>query len=238
MGTQMKRLCTICARGGSEGVPNKNVRMIAGKPLIAHTIIQAKKSELFEMVAVNSDSTKILDVAQKYEVDYLIKRPEELASNTSAKLPAIQFGVRSVEEQSGIIFDTIVDLDVTAPIRTIKDIQGAVFLQESKGNSNVITAVSARKSPYFNQIELDIKGKIKLTKPLDVTIMCRQDAPKVYDTNASIYVWNRDALFQYPTVINEETLLYEMAEETAFDIDSELDFELVEFLMKKRERIL
>ena len=65
MGTQMKRLCTICARGGSEGVPNKNVRMIAGKPLIAHTIIQAKKSELFEMVAVNSDSTKILDVAQK-----------------------------------------------------------------------------------------------------------------------------------------------------------------------------
>ena len=99
MGTQVKRLCTICARGGSKGVPNKNVRMIAGKPLIAHTIIQAKKSELFDSVAVNSDSMQILDVAQEYEVDYLIKRPDELASDTSAKLPAIQFGVQFVEEQ-------------------------------------------------------------------------------------------------------------------------------------------
>ena len=80
----MKRLCTICARGGSKGVPNKNVRMIAGKPLIAHTISQAKNSKLFESVAVNSDSMQILDIAHEYEVDYLINRPAELAYDTSA----------------------------------------------------------------------------------------------------------------------------------------------------------
>jgi len=212
--------------------------MIAGKPMIAHTIIQAKKSELFDSVAVNSDSMQILDIAQEYEVDYLIKRPDELASDTSAKLPAIQFGVQFVEEQSGVTFDTIVDLDVTAPLRTIKDIQGAVNLQESKGISNIITAVPARKSPYFNQVELNTKGKVRLSKPLDSKFIRRQDAPIVYDTNASIYVWNRDALFHYPTVLNDETLLYVMREETAFDIDTEFDFELVEHLMKKRERIL
>ena len=238
MGIQVKRLCTICARSGSKGITKKNIRMIAGKPLIAHTIIQAKNSDLFEIVAVNSDSSEILDVAEEYEADYLIKRPDELASDTSAKLPAIQFGVRSVEEQSEIIFDTIVDLDATAPIRTVEDIQGAVFLQESKGISNVITAVIARKSPYFNQIELDEKNRVRLSKPLGVPILRRQDAPRVYDTNASIYVWNRDALFHYSTVLNDETLLYEMSEESAFDIDSEFDFEIVEYLMKKHEKNL
>ena len=238
MGAQVKRLCTICARGGSKGVPNKNVRMIAGKPLIAHTISQAKNSELFESVAVNSDSMQILDIAHEYEVDFLINRPDELASDTSAKLPAIQFGVKFVEEQSGVTFDTIVDLDATAPLRTIKDIQGAVNLQESKGISNIITAVPARKSPYFNQVELNAKGKVRLSKPLDSKFIRRQDAPIVYDTNASIYVWNRDALFHYPAVLNDETLLYVMSEDTAFDIDTEFDFEVVEFLMKKREKLL
>ena len=93
---KVKRLCTICARGGSKGFPNKNIRELDGKPLIAHSIFQAKNSELFELVAVNSDSEQILDIAQKWGADYLIERPEELASDDAAKLPAIQYGVQFV----------------------------------------------------------------------------------------------------------------------------------------------
>ena len=233
----MKRLCTICARGGSKGFPNKNIRELDGNPIIAHSIFQAKNSELFELVAVNSDSEQILDIAQKWGADYLIERPEELASDDAAKLPAIQYGVQFVEKLIDKKFETIVDLDATAPIRTIEDIKGAVNLLETKGISNVITGVIARKSPYYNQVELNSKGRVIFPKLLSQYIIRRQDAPIVYDMNASIYVWERSALFKYPNTINEETLLYLMNEESSFDIDSELDFEFVEFLLKRREGI-
>lgn len=227
----MIRICTICARGGSKGVKGKNVRDLHGKPLIAYSILQAKTTGLFTCVAVDSDSEEILDIARLWGADYLIKRPDELATDQAAKLPAIRHCVSEVERITGQSFDVIVDLDATSPLRVPEDITGAVHLLENKGVSNVITGAPARRSPYFNLVEEDGHGAIRLAKTLAVPVVRRQDAPKCYDMNASVYVWRRDVFFGSPSIFNTDTLLFEMPEERSVDIDSELDFTFVELLM-------
>lgn len=231
MDNKLTRLCTICVRGGSKGVEGKNIRMLLGKPLIAHSIQQAKDSSLFQAVAVDSDSEQILDIARKWGADYLIKRPDELATDHAAKLPAIRHCVTETERFIGKSFDVIVDLDATSPLRIPDDIVQCVRLLEERGVSNVITGAPARRSPYFNLVEVDELGVAHLSKKLEIPVVRRQDAPKCYDMNASIYVWRREVLFNNPTIFNADTLLYVMPEERSIDIDSELDFRFVEFIM-------
>jgi CMP-N,N'-diacetyllegionaminic acid synthase len=233
----MRRLCTICARGGSKGVVNKNIRELFGKPLIAYSILQAKCTTLFDSIAVSSDSEAILDISNEWGADYLIKRPPNLASDEAAKLPAIQHCVEEVECLSQKTFNVIVDLDATAPLRDSEDIIEAVNLLDKNNVSNVITGAPARRSPYFNLVELNDRGQVRLSKILEAPIVRRQDSPKCYDMNASIYVWQRNALIT-GTVLNEDTLLYVMPEIRSIDIDSELDFELVTFLMQRHEENL
>lgn len=230
----MKRICTICARGGSKGVKNKNIRELAGKPLLYYTIDQARASMLFDLIAVSSDSAAILDVARSLGADLLVDRPPELASDTAAKIPAIRHCVEEAERFFGKKFDTVVDLDVTSPLRSAKDIKGAIDLLETSNALNVITAAPARRSPYFNLVETDVFGVVRLSKPMEKPIVRRQDSPQCFDMNASIYVWKRAALFDYPTVFNADTLLFVMPEERSIDIDTELDFEIVELIMRKR----
>ena len=230
----MSRICTICARGGSKGVKNKNIRDFLGKPLIAHTIRQARETGLFEVIAVSSDSRLILDIARLWGADVLVERPAELATDSAAKLPVIQHCVKTVEAKNGIHYDVVVDLDATSPLRSIGDVCGAVALLEQKKVSNVITGAPARRSPYFNLVEVNADGIVHLSKPLTKGIVRRQDAPLCYDMNASIYVWHRDALLKPTSIFNEDTKLYEMPEERSVDIDSELDFEWVSFLAEKR----
>lgn len=233
MDSKVNRLCTICARGGSKGVKNKNVRQLHGQPLIAYSIRQAKECGLFSAVAVDSDSDQILAVAAEWGADHLIKRPDALATDQAAKLPAIQHCVSEVERITGQTFDVIVDLDATSPLRIPDDIAGSVRLLEERGAGNVITGMPARRSPYFNLVELDEDGVAVLSKKLAVPVVRRQDAPRCYDMNASVYVWRREVLFSGTTVFNRDTLLYEMPEERSIDIDSELDFAFVEFLMNR-----
>lgn len=233
-GMQMSRLCTICARGGSKGLKNKNIRELLGRPLIAHSIFQAKASNMFDAVAVSSDSEMILSIAGDWGADYLIKRPDELATDYAAKIPAIQHCVKEVERLTKSIYDVIVDLDATSPLRLPEDIVNAVKLLEEKKVSSVITGMPSRRSPYFNMVEVDERGVAKLSKVLQVPVIRRQDAPKCYDMNASIYVWKRDALLQCNSVINNDTMLYVMPEDRSIDIDSPLDFEFVEFLANKK----
>lgn len=231
----MSRICTICARGGSKGVKNKNVRELLGKPLIAHSIIQAQKSGLFDVIAVSSDSDLILDIALEYGADYVVKRPAELATDTAAKIPVMQHCVREVEKQTGTQFDTITDIDATSPLRTVEDLKQCIQLIELDGAAtNLITAAPARRSPYFNLVEETVDGYVALSKPLPNAIVRRQDAPKSYDMNASIYVWKRTAFFEGTSVFTDKTLLYVMPEERSQDIDSELDFEIVQLLAEKR----
>jgi CMP-N,N'-diacetyllegionaminic acid synthase len=227
-------LCTICARAGSKGVQNKNLKVIAGLPLIAHSIKQALESGLFSGVAVSSDSEEILQVAQKYGAQHLIHRPVVMATDEAPKLPAIQHCVSEVEKLTQKKFDLIVDLDCTSPLRNVDDIDQCIRqLSSSAQATNLITGFPSRRSPYFNMVVTDSQGYARLAIKPESAIVRRQDAPQCYDMNASIYVWRREALFNLEKVISDRTLFYEMPEERSIDIDSPLDFEFVKFMMEK-----
>lgn len=230
----MRRLCTICARGGSKGVPGKNIRMLAGKPLIAHSIEQARASRLFERIAISSDDPAILDAARKAGADDAVQRPAELATDTAPKVPVIRHAQDLIEARHGR-FDTFVDLDATAPLRTSGDIEGAVRLLETTTASSVITGAPSHRSPYFNLVEQRPDGSVGLSKMLDPPVTRRQDAPRTFDMNASIYVWRAETFRADPRVFYPDTRLYEMPPERSHDIDSELDFAIVSFIASRTE---
>jgi N-acylneuraminate cytidylyltransferase/CMP-N,N'-diacetyllegionaminic acid synthase len=228
----MKRLCTICARGGSKGVKGKNLRILGGRPLIAHSLEQAQMSGLFKLIAVSSDAADILAAARRYGADLLIERPAELACDRAAKVPAIRHAVLSAEAQARQRYDTLVDLDVTSPLRTVDDIRGAIRLLEETRASSVITGTPARHSPYFNMVERRPDGSVALCKTVDPPVERRQDAPACFDMNASIYVWRRDRFLADPRVFYADTQLFEMPPERSVDVDSELDFAYIEVLLR------
>ena len=227
----MSRICTICARAGSKGVKNKNIRLLHGKPLISYTIQQAIDSQLFDYIAVSSDSENILNIAKENGVDFVIKRPKELATDHAAKLPVIQHCASKIEEITGSIFKTYVDLDATSPLRASEDIINVVDILESTSATNVITAAPSRRSPYFNLVELDKNDIVRLSKSTNNAVTRRQDSPECFDMNASIYAWNRDSLMNNLSIFTDQTRLYVMPEERSQDIDSELDFLIVETIM-------
>lgn len=229
-------LCTICARGGSKGVKNKNIKELCGKPLIAYTIEAARECGLFEHIVLSTDSDEIADVALKFGAEVFFKRSAELSSDSAGKIPAIRDAFVRSEEHFGREFAYLIDLDATSPLREPSDIANAFsqFLRDK--NDNLITAMPSRRSPYFNLVEIDESGKVVLSKPLPSAVLRRQDAPKSYDMNASIYIWRRDTILRENSVFLAKTGLYVMPEIRSIDIDCELDFEFVEFLMKKRSK--
>lgn len=227
-------ICTICARGGSKGVKNKNIKPINGKPLIGYTIDQALESNLFDHVVVSTDSDEIARVSEFFGAEVFFKRDAELASDTAGKLDVIRDAFLKSEIHYGKTYKFHVDLDATSPLRDVFDIVESFSQFKANKNSNLITAMPSRRSPYFNLVEVNSSGKVVLSKQLDHSFVRRQDAPKSYDMNASIYIWTRDALLNQNTVFSDGTGLYVMPEERSIDIDSELDFEFVEFLMRKK----
>ena len=185
---------------------------------------------------VSTDSEEIASIAKDYGAEVPFLRPKELADDTCPKWPAVRYTLFEYEKLSGEHYDVIVDLDPTSPLRNIDDIKNSIDLLIEKKASNVITAMPSRRSPYFNLIEEYPDGHIDLAKPPDAQITCRQDSPKCYDMNASIYVWKRDALLNNnDSVFLDRTSLYVMPEERSIDIDSELDFQFVEFLIGKQK---
>ena len=228
-------LCTICARGGSKGVNNKSIKSINGKPLIAYTIEQAKASGLFEHIVVSTDSDDIANTAKKYGADIFFKRTAELAGDKSGKLDVIKDAFIKSEEYYNACFDYLIDLDVTSPLRNIEDITNAFKQFLEKHNDNLITVMPSRRSPYFNLVEVNASGKVHLSKKIDQCVIRRQDAPKSYDMNASIYIWKRKIILNETSLFLKSTGLYVMPEERSIDIDSDLDFKFVEFIMKEKD---
>jgi CMP-N,N'-diacetyllegionaminic acid synthase len=230
----MNRLCTICARGGSKGVKGKNTRMLSGIPLIVHSLNHANQSKVFDAIAVSSDSDEILSIARDWGCDFLIERPKELATDFSSKLNAIKHCVEEVVTLATNAFDVVVDLDVTSPLREVEDILNVLRLLESDDTGNVLTAMPSKRSPYFNILEIDSSGILSLSKNSYKPIYRRQDSPKCFDMNASIYAWKINTLFEMDNLINKNTKLYVMPESRSIDIDTEIDFEFVEFLLERK----
>lgn len=227
----MNIVATICARGGSKGIPKKNIRLLCGKPLIIHTIDVAKRCKLINRIIVSTDDHEIAEIAREAGAEVPFLRPRELALDTTAKLPVIKHAIQFLECQEGYRADIIVDLDPTSPLRTEKDIEACIRMVMAGEADNVFSVTEAHRNPYFNMVEI-IDGRVQLVKQLDYPITRRQDAPEVYDLNASIYVWKRDALMDNEALCLENTGIYLMPR-WAIDIDNETDFELVEFILKK-----
>ena len=155
----LNNLCTICARGGSKGVKGKNIRELEGKPLIAHTIEQAKSSTLFEHVVVSTDSDAIAEAAQKYGAEVFFKRPENLANDTAPKVPVIRHAFLESEKYFKTKFDVLVDLDATSPLRTSDDIIQAYNQFIKVQNDNLITAMPSRRSPILTLLSSQTEVK-------------------------------------------------------------------------------
>lgn len=232
----MKILATIAARGGSKGIRNKNIRQLAGKPLISYTIAQVIKWGKYEKFIVSTDSKEIANIALKYGAEAPFLRPPELATDTSGKMDALRHAFIKSEKHYGIKFDALLDLDATAPIRTIEDIENVVRLFREKKPDCIFSVVRARKNPYFNMVEMQQDGFVTLCKQLPQEVKRRQDAPSVYEMNASIYIYDRNFLLDEENTMPylKKAMIYEMGELSAVDIDSEIDFRFVEFLIKER----
>lgn len=226
-----KILCTICMRGNSKGLVNKNLKLLNGKPLMYYTINQAKKSKIFDEIVVSSDSQKILNTAKYYKIKNLILRPKKLASDKSGKLPAIKHALLNTEKKLNKMFHYVIDLDVTSPLRNINDIKKSLALFKKRDANNLFSVNNSKKSPYFNMVE-NRNSKIRLIKESN-NILRRQDTPKTYDLNASIYIWKRKTLVEKKTIFNSKTCIYEMPFIRSIDIDSLDDFKIVNLLIKK-----
>ncbi len=202
-------LCTICARGGSKGVKNKNIRKINELEMIAYSIIQAQNSKLFKHIVISTDSDEIASVAQKYDAEVFFKREAHLANDQAAKLPVMRDALLRSEEHFKTCFETLIDLDASAPLRSSLDIKKAYESFVKNDNSNLITAVPARRNPYFNLVEIQNN---KVVKSKEGNFTTRQRAPKCYDMNASIYIFKRDYLLENDSVFGKNTGLFVMLE--------------------------
>jgi CMP-N,N'-diacetyllegionaminic acid synthase len=234
----MKILITICARSGSKGLVNKNIREIDGKPLIAYSFESAKKWGKAHRIVCSSDSKKILEIAKKYGINVPFIRPDHLASDEVGKVDVIRHAAIQCEKKYNETYDIIVDLDVTAPIRSKNNLEECLNLFLKKKPDILFSVVNARKNPYFNMVEEKEDGYVKIVKPLKTKVLSRQNAPKVYDINASIYFYNKNFLFNEnnKTVTStDKAAIYVMDDLSAIDIDKEIEFKFVEFLIKNKE---
>jgi CMP-N,N'-diacetyllegionaminic acid synthase len=224
-------IITICARGGSAGVPGKNIRVLCGKPLIAWTIGQALEAGIADHVFVSTDSEDIAAAARAAGAHVPFLRPAELATATAGKLPVIQHLVEWVETNRGSV-ESIVDLDPTSPLRDVTDIQTCFKMLDAETDV-VITGYEADKNPYFNMVECKPDGFFERVCRPENEVLGRQSAPPVYAMNASIYAWHRHTLSS--SLWDAQRIrLHVMPKERSIDIDHPIDFDLVELLMKKR----
>lgn len=228
----MNILCTICARKGSKGLRNKNIKFINKKPLILYTIEQAISSKVFKHIVVSTDCKKIQKIAVKNGCQSWFLRSKNLSGDKVSKIDVIKNAFKLSEKKFNIRYDFVVDLDVTSPLRNIKDIKDAVSLFENKKYDNLISVCNSRKNPYFNILRFfNKKLKPVINKKKFIR---RQDAPKTFDANASIYIWKRKIILQKKTLFNKNTGIYVMPQSRSIDIDNKDDFDYVKYYLEKR----
>lgn len=225
-------LCSICIRGGSKGVPKKNIRMVNGHPLLFYTIDCARKASGLDDLVVSSDSDEMLEIAQQLGVEKVIKRPDHLASDTASKWDVFIHLVEAYEAQTGNTVDYLVDLDVTVPLRKPEHIEGAIKMMLDNDTDVVITGYEPERNPYFNMMELSDGKYATMVKKTEKPIVRRQDAPVVYSLTPAVYVVKKAALYQFKHWSEARCMIYEIPRQNAVDIDTEFDLRLVEFLMQ------
>jgi CMP-N,N'-diacetyllegionaminic acid synthase len=230
----MKPLVIIPARGGSKGVPGKNIKRLNGKPLINYTIEAAREVFSDEHICVTTDSSEIKSVAEETGLLVPFIRPAELATDTAgthgALLHAIEF-----YEKKGYKPDVIVLLQPTSPFRMASHIRGALQVFDNVCEM-VVSVRETKANPYYVLKEENIQGWLEKSKPGNFTR--RQDCPKVYEVNGAVYVMHAEILKNKPIGKFENVRKYLMDEHSSMDIDTELDWQLAEFVLNSKEGLI
>lgn len=214
-------LAIIPARGGSKGVPRKNIRDLAGKPLIAWTIEEAKKSKYIDRLVLSSDDAEIIRVAQSHGCEAPFVRPAELALDET---PGIDPILHALQALPG--YDYVVLLQPTSPLRSTEDIDGCIA-RCIAGNANAcVTVTQAEQSPYW-MYTLGDGGAMQPLIRTDESYARRQDLPEAYILNGAVYVAGSEWLRRHKTFVSDETLAFVMPQERSLDIDTELDLQIL-----------
>lgn len=231
----MNAVAFIFARGGSKGLPGKNLRPLGGKPLIAWSIEQSFTVPRIERVIVSTDSAEIAAVAIKYGAEVPFLRPSELAQDNSPEWLAWRHALNYLRETTGRMPDVMVSLPPTAPLRLSVDIENCLDEYQKGGVDVVITVTDAHRSPYFNMVKTNIDGTVGLVNPPQSAITRRQDAPIVYDMATVCYVANPVFVMTHNATFEGRVKAVHVPTERAIDIDTLLDFLIAESLLNIRE---
>ena len=234
----MKAVAFIFARGGSKGLPGKNIRPLHGKPLIAWSIEHALAVKRIERVIVSTDSEEIATVAREYGAEVPFIRPAELAQDDSPEWLAWRHALHYFFEMTGDLPEVMVSVPSTAPLRLPQDIENCLNEYEKNEADIVITITKAHRSPYFNMVKINADGTVGLVNPPQSAISRRQDAPVVYDMATVCYVANPSFIMNHSGIFEGRVKAVQIPTERAIDIDTLLDFQIAESLFNIREQML
>lgn len=228
----MKPLVIIPARGGSKGIPHKNIKLLGGKPLICRAIDNARSVAPDTDICVSTDDSEIIQVVENYGLKVPFIRPAELAADNSGTYEVLLHALGSYERQ-GRTYDTIILLQPTSPFRRDEDISEALKLY-SPDIDMVVSVTEARANPYYNCFETDSDGFLHVSKG-DGKYIRRQDAPKVWEYNGAIYIINPQSLKRESLGEFKRRRMYEMDELHSLDLDTPLDWRIAELLIAENE---
>jgi N-acylneuraminate cytidylyltransferase len=227
----MKILIIIPARGGSKGIPHKNIKPLNGKPLIHYTIDVARQIVPDEDICVSTDDSDIIKCVEDYGLKVPFVRPADLASDTAGTYEVLLHALGFYEKQ-GQNYDTIILLQNTSPFRTAEQVKEAMLLY--KGNIDMVVSVKeCVANPYYCVFEENAEGFLKVCKG-DGKITRRQDAPKVYEYNGAIYIINVETLKQKPLYAFPHRVKYVMDAESSIDLDTMFDWNMAEMIIKDK----
>jgi N-acylneuraminate cytidylyltransferase len=229
----MKTVAFIFARSGSKGLPNKNIKLLAGKPLIAYSIEQALATKRIERVIVSTDSNEIAKVALDFGAEVPFLRPYKLATDESPEWLSWRHGLEYLRTSTGSLPQVMVSLPPTAPLRNNQDIENCLNEFE-KGDSDVVIAVTdAHRNPYFNMVKTNMDGSVSLVNNIKSFISRRQDAPTLYDVTTLCYIVKAEFVLNHNSIFEGRVKAVHIPLERSIDIDSLLDFQIAEFLKRK-----
>jgi CMP-N-acetylneuraminic acid synthetase len=225
-------VAAIFARGGSKGVPRKNIRPLAGKPLIAYAIETALASQLIDKVIVSTDDVEIAQIARQFGAEVPFMRPAELARDDSPEWLAWQHAIRALDEIKGeSAMDVFVSVPTTSPLRVVEDVDACIRALLESDADLVITVKPAERSPYFNMVALDREGYARLAISPERAVNRRQDAPAMYDMTTVAYAARSAFVLKAGSIFEGKVKAVVVPAERALDIDTELDFKFAEFLL-------
>jgi N-acylneuraminate cytidylyltransferase len=228
----MKYIVLICARGGSKGLPGKNIRPLSGIPLIGWSINIAKQIKRASRIIVSTDSEEIAKVALEYGAELPFMRPKELAQDDSPEWFVWRHAIRHLESYGDEDIDAIIVLPVTAPLRSVKDVDVCIDLFEENEVDSVITVSEASRSPYFNMTINDGSGYTSLAIPPKIKITRRQDVPEVFDMTTVAYIVSANFVKSHNGIFEGKVKSVIIPRERAVGIDDLMDFKIAELMLK------